>query len=242
MMVTVPEHAGRSNVLEPIPKGTLADRVVLILKRFILMENLGEGDSLPSERELAAALDVSHRVVREALGLLVGEGLIVKHHGRGAFVQAFDREQLIADLLVPAAMTSVRPSDLHKARCAIEIGAMYLVAEYATEEEIAQLQNILETMKRKLAAGASISVEDLAFHQTLLRATHNDTLQAFSYLIAESVRLAIYDQPALLRRSIRDESPVVEAHEAVLKAIQARDGEKASLAMRFHLRWLLQSN
>ena len=44
------------------------------------------GAKLPSESELTAAHGVSRITVRQALGALQAEGLIVKLHGKGAFV------------------------------------------------------------------------------------------------------------------------------------------------------------
>jgi len=66
-------------------------------------------------------------------------------------------------------------------------------------------------------------------------------LQQIDYLIVESLRLDVYDQPGLLRRSLRDETGVIAAHQAVVRALAERDGEQASRAMRAHLDRLLQT-
>src|SRR4030095_15178901 len=56
------------------------------LRAEILDGRLAPGDQLPSESELTAAQGVSRITVRQALGALQAEGLIVKLHGKGAFV------------------------------------------------------------------------------------------------------------------------------------------------------------
>lgn len=56
------------------------------LKATILDGRLLPGDKLPSESELQAEHGVSRITVRQALGALQAEGLIVKLHGKGAFV------------------------------------------------------------------------------------------------------------------------------------------------------------
>ena len=56
------------------------------LKAAILDGRLAPGAKLPSESELQAAHGVSRITVRQALGTLQAEGLIVKLHGKGAFV------------------------------------------------------------------------------------------------------------------------------------------------------------
>ncbi|WP_197321132.1 GntR family transcriptional regulator [Saccharomonospora sp. NB11] len=45
------------------------------------------GDRLPSERELTEVYGVSRLTVREAVGLLRAEGVLVAEHGRGVFVR-----------------------------------------------------------------------------------------------------------------------------------------------------------
>jgi len=51
-----------------------------------LIEQLGVGDAIPSERQLSSTLGVSRPTVRAALDELVREGLLVRRHGSGTFV------------------------------------------------------------------------------------------------------------------------------------------------------------
>lgn len=51
-----------------------------------LIEQLGVGDAIPSERQLSADLGVSRLTVRAALDDLVREGLLVRRQGSGTFV------------------------------------------------------------------------------------------------------------------------------------------------------------
>ena len=56
------------------------------LRARILDGRLAPGAKLPSESEMTAEHGVSRITVRQALGALQAEGLIVKLHGKGAFV------------------------------------------------------------------------------------------------------------------------------------------------------------
>ena len=51
-----------------------------------LIERLGVGDAIPSERQLSAELGVSRLTVRAALDDLVREGYLVRRRGTGTFV------------------------------------------------------------------------------------------------------------------------------------------------------------
>ena len=51
-----------------------------------LIEQLGVGDAIPSERQLSTDLGVSRLTVRAALDDLVRDGMLVRRHGSGTFV------------------------------------------------------------------------------------------------------------------------------------------------------------
>ena len=51
-----------------------------------LIEQLGVGDAIPSERQLCADLGVSRLTVRAALDDLVRDGMLIRRHGSGTFV------------------------------------------------------------------------------------------------------------------------------------------------------------
>src|SRR5262245_66091019 len=87
-------------VLEPLSRDTLTKQATETLRRFILTEDLMPDEQLPSERELSESLSVSRNIVREALSVLVAEGLIVKQPGRGIFVTDFDRAKVALQIAV----------------------------------------------------------------------------------------------------------------------------------------------
>ena len=64
----------------------LYTQLVGIIKRNISTGVLRVGDLLPSEAELCQALQISRNTVRQAIGELEDEGLVVRKRGRGTFV------------------------------------------------------------------------------------------------------------------------------------------------------------
>ena len=64
----------------------LYSQLVGIVKRNISAGTLSSGDLLPSETELCKAFDISRSTVRQAIGALESEGLVVRKQGRGTFV------------------------------------------------------------------------------------------------------------------------------------------------------------
>jgi len=66
--------------------GLAYQRVRQAIEQVIEQRALTAGDVLPSERELAALLDVSRVTVRRALAGLIEDGLLSQRHGAGTFV------------------------------------------------------------------------------------------------------------------------------------------------------------
>ena len=64
----------------------LYDRAIDALNRFIDQGGYQPGDRLPAEGELAKQLGISRPTLREAMGNLEGQGVILRRHGVGTFV------------------------------------------------------------------------------------------------------------------------------------------------------------
>jgi len=61
-------------------------QLIGIIKRSITSGVMKVGDLLPSEAELCAEYDISRNTVRQAIGALEEEGLVVRKRGKGTFV------------------------------------------------------------------------------------------------------------------------------------------------------------
>lgn len=64
----------------------LYSQLVSIIKRNISAGTLTAGALLPSEAELCRTFDISRSTVRQAIGALESDGLVVRKQGRGTFV------------------------------------------------------------------------------------------------------------------------------------------------------------
>jgi len=64
----------------------LYSQLVGIVKRNISAGTLASGELLPSEAELCKTFDISRSTVRQAIGALEADGLVVRKQGRGTFV------------------------------------------------------------------------------------------------------------------------------------------------------------
>lgn len=204
------------------PDRGLHGRVVDELGLRIMSGKLEAGAIVDTE-ELAASYDVSRTVVREALKVLAGKGLIDARPRRGTFV----RERLNWNLLDPDVLrwqfdsvTDVSILEkLHEVRVMVEPAAAELAAVRRTDDDLVVLFAAVEAMAEAYAGTDSIAESDLQFHLGLLAATHNELVEQLSIIIG--IGLAARDQYVHSHRvSIKRG---LEMHRQIAIAVEKRD-------------------
>jgi hypothetical protein len=82
-----PPHRADGPVRAGIPEHGRVPRYYAVkVDLLLLVDELGEGTMLPSERDLAQRYGVSRLTLRQAVGELVLEGRLVRRQGSGTFV------------------------------------------------------------------------------------------------------------------------------------------------------------
>ena len=66
--------------------GPLSERVAQQISSLIKEQNIGVGDKLPNEFELAESLNVGRGTIREAVKLLVARNCLEIRRGKGTYV------------------------------------------------------------------------------------------------------------------------------------------------------------
>jgi GntR family transcriptional repressor for pyruvate dehydrogenase complex len=197
----------------------------------ILDGTMPAGRLLPSERLLATRFGVSRGSVRDALRMLETIGLIETRHGQGTFPRELTVDRLVAPLASVLSYRRDLQDELLDVRRMFEPAVARVAATRVTDQDLADLQRILETQRRKLRTHQSAIVEDTAFHAVLARATRNrvvmQIMQTLNDLLVESRKLTL-GQKGRPRRSL-------EGHEAVVAALRRRDANAAALAMHVHI-------
>ncbi|MFA9431884.1 FadR/GntR family transcriptional regulator [Egicoccus sp. AB-alg2] len=195
---------------------------------------LSPGDRLPPERELATQLGVSRVTVRDALRALEADGLVTIRVGAGggAFVTTPRAEHLqrgLDNLLLTSALTA---AEVTEARVVFELGALDLVCDRATDEDLEELEAICDRAEQGLEDGdfdVSLSAE---FHVRLARASHNRAVE----LITEAFQRPILH--SLVRAKLIDPHPGdagIREHRDLVAAVRDRDPVLARSIMATHL-------
>src|SRR5919201_5810973 len=128
--------AESQGLFAPVAVARASSAIADQIRTAIVTGQLGQGDRLPPERELAEQFGVSRVTVRDALRGLEAMGLIDVRVGArgGAFVTAPTGAvvgQTMSDMLL---MQAVSPEDIVEARLIVELGTVTLATARATEE------------------------------------------------------------------------------------------------------------
>jgi GntR family transcriptional regulator, transcriptional repressor for pyruvate dehydrogenase complex len=218
-------------LVEPIRKTRVAEEIADRIRVLILDGTLPTGQPLPGERLLAERFAVSRGSIRDALRMLETIGLLETHHGQGTFPRELDVNRLVAPLASVLTYRHDLRDELLDVRRMFEPAVARAAALRVTDDDLADLQRIVETQRRKLKSGRSAIVEDTAFHAVLARATRNRAvvriMETLNNLLIESRTLTL-KQKGRPERSIR-------GHEAVVEALRRRDPEATALAMHTHI-------
>ena len=172
------------------------------------------GDRLV-ESELADRFGVSRTPIREALQRLETQRLLARD-GRSLIVASLNHNQL---------------AELYAVRAELEALAARLAAQHAAPEEIKVLRDMVEEDKGRLNIPAELARTNRKFHKQLHLASHNRYLVQQLDMVHRTMALLATTSLAAEGRA---ENAVAE-HEAIVEAIEARDGMAAGEALRAHI-------
>jgi GntR family transcriptional regulator, galactonate operon transcriptional repressor len=114
---------------------------------------------------------------------------------------------------------------LTEVRAVVEPAAARMAADRATDEDVDALTAALDAMAAATDVAAAVAA-DIAFHRSLLLATHNDFLARIAQIIA----IGLAERDTFVHHA--DPSDPVPSHRAVLDAILAGDADGAEASMR----------
>jgi len=167
------------------------------------------------ETELAERFGVSRTPVREALKQLEAQG-VAATDGRRLVVATLDHDQL---------------GELYEVRGVVEGLAARLAARHAAPEEIGVLRGMVEADRGLIDDPRALSQANKRFHRQLHRASHNRYLNQMLDSMRRSLALLSTTTLAVPGRG----AEAVAEHDAVIRAIEARDEDAAEAAARRHI-------
>ena len=204
-------------------------RIVELITERIVSGAYIPGTLLPAEGTLAKSCGVSRTVMREAMRVLRGLGLIEMSQGKRARVNPATLQGSIfsIDLLLRRNHASLL--NLIEVRAPLEVAIAGLAAKRASDEHIRQLELTIYQMVSTTDTISRIDA-DIAFHRILAEATGNPVcvlvLQMFTGFLREAREKTLNYSGVEL---------AVNGHREILTTIKAKDSEGAQSAMSRHM-------
>lgn len=216
----------------PIERSSIAEQVAKKLLDLIRTKNLKPGDMLPTERELAAMMQVSRPSVREAIRGLQILGVLKVRQGYGIYVSPLDAADLLGPLQFLLTLNAENIDALYEIRALIDAGIARLAAERISTPDLLRLKQMVVVQRDLMFDPLSFRASDLKFHTIIMEATGNPFMVRTAnslYLLGMEYRRIASETPGVLRQSLAD-------HELIVAALEMRDGEAAAKAVERHLR------
>lgn len=148
----------------------------LEIKNYIKKNQLGLGDSLPSEALLSKELGISRPSLREAIKSLESLGVVESRHGEGLYVKHFSFDSIIENLPYSIDEGDQNIKNLLHTRKYLELGALPTVIRIIDDESIAKLRILGERMLSKARSNQTFEAEDSEFHAEIFRCLNNKFL------------------------------------------------------------------
>jgi DNA-binding GntR family transcriptional regulator len=185
-----------------------------------------EGRYVPGERiyeaEVAQALGVSRNPVREAVRRLQQDGLLDVRAHYGIYVTRIPVEEI---------------DDIYRIRAALEGTAAGFSTARMTDEDIAELANIVSEQQNAVAAAEALPrapvsvVQADHFHHAIHVGARSPRLLA----MLEQLYAQVTHFRNLTLRLPGRAAVSAAGHAEILQAIQARDADRAEALMRGHI-------
>lgn len=214
---------------KPALKG--ARNIAQELKQAIADKTYGDGQQLPTERQLAVSFGASRTTVRKALSILETQRLIERRAGSGTYVtrQSSPSEQEIAE--------RTSPLELIEVRAAFEPQMVRLAVLHASARDIDRMQTLLADLQAAAEADddRQYSAADELFHLAIASATSNPLIVWLYQQINEIRQHSLWEQmrDKIVTRENMD--AYNEQHAAIVRAIQRRDSGTAAEMMARHM-------
>lgn len=197
---------------------SLRDRPLRDVIRDTLRTRIFEGYYAPGtrliERDLAAEFNVSRLPIREALRMLLQEGLLAERATRGSVVAGLSEKDV---------------EDLFDVRASLEVLACRLAAQRATPEDVARLERLLDAAADALARGSINEAHryNSDFHDEVTAIADNSFLR--------TALEPLQGRMHWLFRHVTDLPELIQEHRDLLAAIASGDPELASAQSVKHI-------
>jgi DNA-binding GntR family transcriptional regulator len=206
-----------SDKLKNLKSQSLSKVVEEQLEQMIISGELQPGERI-NESALSNLLQISRAPIREACRQLSQYGMVENRVGKGSYVREVNLQNAV---------------ELYEIRGALDALAVELVCQRISNEEVNELKNLVDQMRKFAEDEASTEYfsTNLKFHQMIVRLSRNEALIELYEVVFR--KLSLFRQKTLAQPSRLQAS--LAQHEGILRAIVNRDEKLAVKLARSHV-------
>lgn len=209
--------------MQPAIRTNLADSAADSLRAEIVSGRWAVAERIPNEASLSDLLSVSRGTVREAVRMLVSQGLLDTRQGSGTYVRSAVDPSAALDRVKRAGLR-----DQWEARAALDVEAARLAALRRTPADLAHMGELLAARGTVADGGSEAFIRrDIAFHKSIVAASGNRAMMEIYDFFTAAITETIH---ATLGGDLPE--PSHQAHAAIVDAIAASDPDGAVSAVR----------
>lgn len=204
-----------------IIKKNLAETVAERLREQISTGVYGLGDQLPIEPELMKLFGVGRSSIREAIKILVIQGLLEVRQGLGTFVRSNLYQESLSTQLSRSQL-----NDIEEVRSLLEVRIAEKAAVHRSNEQLAVMRHWLD-QRKQLAYGQEVQAcieADIQFHTSVAMACGNTLLTDIYKATSVEVTRALLSQHKETGNFIDSQ----QLHEELYEAIKKKDVQLAA--------------
>jgi GntR family transcriptional repressor for pyruvate dehydrogenase complex len=216
--------------MDRLRRPKIRDQAAEQIRKYILDRNLGPGDRLPSELQLAESFGISRLTVREATKALEFLGIVESKTGVGLTVGQIDMGRVTDHLAFHPRFKGLDAEQLIDSRVIIEVGVLPHVARRMKSDPSIQqkLQGVIDRFPKSRDLKSWIEL-DIEFHRTLLESSGLDPLIAFGDLLSIFFRRF---RESVAKAEWKDS---IDSHQRIVDCLAAGIVNDAVKTLRHHI-------
>lgn len=215
--------------LPKLSKTRLADKAVKIIYNLISIGKFKPGEKLPGEIQLGEEMGIARTTVREALGQLIGLGLI--NRGENGMFVSQAPASYVQSRIAPLLLENWEIRKLFESRIIIEGELAVLASARVKKEDINYLKKINDQMLSEYNNGLNYWEKDVMFHDNLAKFADNEILN--------SMRNILWDMFKKYEKNVMELDSVKKAthkwHSDLIDAVEKQDAYRIRNVIRVSL-------
>jgi len=214
---------------------SLATQIAREIGRRIVSGSYVVGSLIEDEDSLARRYQVSRSVIRDAVKILAGKGLLEARRGIGTRIRQRASWALLDDDVLAWHQSAPPRAEflrqLIELRQILEPRAARWAAERGSNEDLREIESAQSRMEEERGSIEDFVVADALFHRSILRAAQNELLRSMEGVIFSALLISI----RVTNKDPRENEDSIPFHREVTNAILTRDGMVAEKKMEMLL-------